>query len=137
MDEFIVWDKKFDRFLPEEDIAISSLGFIFELNEDGYFPKNVKDFTIHKAIGKTDIEGSKIYADSSIVEFEFFHNEAVPSLSKCLKGYFTYIDKILAFNIKVIGDEISSLNYSHFSRRTINLKIIGTLQENPELLKDN
>ena len=73
-------------------------------------------------IGKTDIEGNKIYADSSIVEF------STNDLG-WQKGYFSYNENGLnyQFNSK---DGALLTDWMEIK----NLKIIGTLQENKELL---
>jgi len=76
-------------------------------------------------IGKTDIEGEKIYADSSIVEF------ATNDLG-WQKGYFTYNENGLNYQF---NSKDGALLTDWMEIRS--LKVIGTLQENPELLGEN
>jgi len=131
MNEFIVWDNNYEKFshkvcgiLSDGSIAVFKEGHL-----SGIFYED--EYTIHYDIGKTDIEGKKIFAGSSIVEFEhMIFGEWVKRV-----GYFTYDDKFLSYEIVTKTGLIllyaMVLNESEIK----NLKIIGTLQEDKHLLK--
>ena len=151
--EFIVWDE--ENYFGEdnqfytreelkkvsEDFIVFNLDFISEdepfiltYMDDGEYTdgwKKVK-IKIFWGIGNTDIEGNNIYADSSI--FEFYYE--VKSTGKSIfvkRGYFYFDDYFLQYRIKDL-DSKRSYEFANGSRIR-NLKIISTLQENPELLK--
>ncbi len=139
MNEFIVWDKEIGVFIGEESFD-SMFGFYSidyrELKEG----MTKEDLIINQGqvlrptymmhlerfayIGKTDIEGNKIYADSSIVEF-------YSRLHGWQKGYFSYDCTSLSYRITLFND----MSVSFDNERETKFKITGTLQENPELLK--
>jgi hypothetical protein len=67
MNEFIVWDVKEVELIENEGLCIDENGKVRSsngvlLDEDSYKP--------FFYIGLTDIDGKKIYADCSIVEFD-------------------------------------------------------------------
>jgi len=84
-------------------------------------------------IGKTDIEDNKIYADSSIFEFDYDSLIGIVSYRK-LKGFFYFELKTLSYRIKLMhplffrGKDFNDLLYHN--RSMSNFKIIDTLQEN-------
>ena len=91
---------------------------------------NFKPISAHKLVRIDDTpQKNKIYADCSIVEFdiELSHKE------EKLKGIVTFSYDDMCYGIK------SNLgNFYEFTHYEIsNLKVIGTIQENQELLKDN
>ena len=134
MNEFIVWDKFNEVFYKRENFKSLKLFFsmIFSCIDGD------NGLTYHDYIGKTDIEGNKIYADSSIVRF-------VMSGSKknfTATGYFffhvyklSYEFRCLMLDNKKLGYERRDINWRHMLSNS--LKVIGTLQENPELLKED
>tara|TARA_R110000868_G_scaffold93996_1_gene259803 strand:- start:174 stop:557 length:384 start_codon:yes stop_codon:yes gene_type:complete len=78
-------------------------------------------------IGLKDVEDNKIYADSSIVEFEYIKSKH--------KGYFTWNNKTLSYdimvidwNFKILKNYSAPIGYSHLKMK--NFKIIDTIQEN-------
>ena len=85
-------------------------------------------------IGKTDIEGNKIYADSSIVELNFKPRFDIETTEYVI-GFFTFCTKELRYVIKVLNKHLfDTLYYDEYT--ILNLKIIDTLQENKlELLE--
>lgn len=124
MNEFIVWDDIEKDFVTNIDLDD------LELYNKGYSITFILGFSAHLQaftyIGKTDDTPSqnKIYADSSIVQFEYkgeIHN-----------GYFVWCEKHLGYKIEL---------FTGLTRRLIseikNLKVIGTLQQVNHLLEDN
>lgn len=76
-------------------------------------------------IGKTDIEGDKIYADSSIVEWIHQKNT--------YRGYFSFNKTYLRYEVCVFdGGDIQAVDYFYLGHNRF--KIIGTLQEDKHLL---
>ncbi|MCK4874810.1 MAG: hypothetical protein KAS26_03090 [Sulfurimonas sp.] len=158
MNEFIVWDKKSKKFrvvanilyntqsihdINKKDIEIKGVqlwGEPFnpreEDNPDILVRRWAKEFTIHNYIGKTDIEGNKIYADSSIVELRRIYRHF--GGDEILKGFFTFNKETSAYDF-ISSDEYGN-TIIHYNKNIIghisNLKIIGTLQENRELLNN-
>lgn len=127
MNEFIVWDKKFDRFLPEEDMAISSLGFIFTLGEDGYFPRNVGDCTIHNFIGMTDANNKKIYTDSSVLRMTINDEDGEHSHI----GYFSFNELLLMYEFKEPLGELTRIwRLEKLQPYSMRLETLDTMQEN-------
>lgn len=78
-------------------------------------------------VGLHDVEGKQIYADSSVVEFEF-----VGYLSKrhILRGYFIFDNEQLRYKIKIINKEWSKDFLIYDYKFCSNFKIIDTIQEN-------
>jgi len=74
-------------------------------------------------IGKTDIEGNKIYAECSIVEFMV--------LDCRYMGFFTYNARLLRYEL-----EVSEFGNSEYSNSIRDLKVKGTLQEDKHLLRE-
>jgi len=126
MNEFIVWDKKSESFRQIIKIDFVNIYFQLESESSDDYKVNLNDLTTHTYIGKTDINDKKIYADCSIVEFEY--NDDVFSYQAT--GYFTYDSEIASY---VLIDDAK--NIEQLSKKCVtNIKVIGTLQENPELL---
>lgn len=144
MYEFIAWDEKRKKMLRGDGQAevgiIAWSGDIFPIYKsstidgDYYSSADLDDYLFHRDIilfqdiGKTDDtpEQNKIYADSSIVEFDLIGTEK----DKKLRGYFTFNNQELIFDIFTYEGNYNLLMYD-----IRNLKVIGNLQENPELLK--
>lgn len=81
------------------------------------------DTKYFKDIGLKDINGKSIYADSSIVEFEYFDID--PKNTCILYGYFS-------FKQSELGYRVCTFDNSYFVSFTNirNFKIIDTIQEN-------
>lgn len=147
MNEFIVWDEDEQQFLTTKEIFDDTeLGF--DINKDGklslinfgvdeiFNPDgddynqcfrreiNIKTFNY---IGKTDIEGNKIYADSSIVEFVYRNNNS--------RAVIKWDDIQLTYDVEFRSG--FRARYADVYQEMFGLKVIGTLQENPELLKED
>ena len=153
MDEFIVWSNSGQRFLKINEFSVSMQGkiilfrggYIFDIVESG------QEYVLCRDIGKTDTEGSKIYAESSIVEFNYVAEDTK------LVGFFTFDSENLLYAIDVIslnGKDIKESDRNNFSdwwstkwnhkkqliyysedRIGIDFKIIGTLQDNNNSLQ--
>ena len=121
MNEFIVWDKvskKFtDRICLDANLIRNGISYSLKVEEEL--------FELFYPVGLTDINGKKIYADCSVVEL-------VDSESR---GVFFFDEKYLKFKFAFNGDKTTSLGMESFEK-TVQFRVIGTLQENPELLKD-
>jgi len=131
MNEFIVWDKLKEQFITER-IAVGINGVVIVFKDgkvrDFLIPEK---FSIHNYIGKTDDtpENNKIYADCSIVEFEY------GNIKNKLIGVFTFNIDELRYEIDIYNNtSYSCLNYDFEDMQ--NFKVIGTLQQNKHLLKD-
>jgi len=127
MKEFIVWDKKKNEFIDEHNVLVDGSGTnIHNFNRDSNVRFNrddKKELEILFAIGKDDINGNKIYADSSICMLE---------RSKSI-GTFFFDKKYLRYKFAFNGDKDVSLPMNDFEKDT-DFKIIGTLQEDKHLL---
>jgi len=140
MNEFIVWDETTKRFYYSDDEAyvlkeIDNVLHIVEM-DNFYNNKKIEESVIGKAlpyIGKTDDtpEKNKIYADCSIVEFQYYDGEDVKNLT----GYFYYCNEEMQYEIEIIKGDENSGKFDFFN--LIGLRIIGTLQQDKHLLKDN
>lgn len=119
MKDYIIWDNKEEKFIA--DLECSKYNETF-LNESSFF---VSRFSFFQKIGKKDINGKDIVADSSIVEFEFYNSE-----DKCelLKGFFYYSNYYLCYVFKTFcGNDIL---FASFAGRIRNIKAVDTIQEN-------
>ncbi|MFA5669904.1 MAG: YopX family protein [Candidatus Cloacimonas sp.] len=128
MNEFIVWCKNKNEWEADEcvltrDGKLIDIKYMKELN--------LENHTIYRYIGKTDIEGNKIYADCSIVEFEYYDMDVDSGWVKA-KSVITFDDEDLMYLIAIDGELCNFKQHD-----IVNLRVIGTLQENPELLGDN
>lgn len=128
MNEFIVWDKDIKIWIDESyPIFINGSGFLcIQRNDKQMVLEN--DCEVFKPIGITDINNKKIYADCSIVEFDYIKSD---NSIKKLWGYFSYNKKRLCYQFIISARE----RYDYTSIDIRNPKIIGTLQQNPELIK--
>jgi hypothetical protein len=143
MNEFVVWDKRFKIFANE-----LSDGYMIDLdNRIKIFKQNgihveSDELDLFEYIGKTDINGNKIYADSSIVEFEVINGcvcnilevECDCKYSKHI-GYFSYNSERLCYELIQTDSEEFNRIYLMFIDNIKNIKVIGTIQENKDLLK--
>lgn len=123
--KFIAWDKEKKAFiyLPETgDVELIQDSDFIEFD---YCKDQIEIF---QSTGKKDINGKTIYYDSSIVEFEFTDNFGVITL--------TGIIEFCESQMKVFVDVPLHGASLEFDNSTMsNFKIIGTIQENPELLE--
>lgn len=134
MNEFIVWNEEKKEFSKE-----------FLTNYDGdIIYRNVSlDNNTHKRfnyIGKTDINDKKIYADSSIVEFDYKGFEEIGTVTYKAIVKFDNVLGCYFFDVFSHADN-NGYNYNFLFPTVIyrvrNLKIIGTLQEDKHLLGDS
>ena len=124
MNEFIVWDEEDKCFIDN---------FVF----DEYLPLNEllkgdEIFKLFPYIGKKDINGKKIYADSSIVEFMLTRESQIGSMSNEFK---TKKRGFISFNVEKSSCEIKTLGdfkdiYNFIENEICDLKIIDTIQQN-------
>lgn len=95
---------------------------ILEYLEDEFkeINKNSRD------IGLKDINGKSIYADSSIVEFDYKYLSGL--VEKCI-GCFIYDKEELLYTIKLVGTPSENC-IDYLKSSMSNFKIIDTIQEN-------
>lgn len=123
MIKFTVWDKNLECF-RDGTLAFGYDDFEWVLlNESNEQIVSNYSGEIFNYIGKTDIEGKKIYADSSIVEYD-------SRLHGKQRGYFSYNRRDLRYELTLFN----GMKVSYAWKREWNLKIIGTLQEDKHLL---
>ena len=129
MNEFIVWYKPTQTFIKQEWVYGLEFdeGSLFNIRVEQLDDIDVDDCEIFYDIGKTDIDGNKIYADSSIVEFDIRLDHEISKK----KGFVAFSLDEMAYGLTV--DSGGFYEFTHYDIK--NLKIIGTLQENKELLK--
>ena len=118
MNEFIVWDKFNEVFYKRENFKTLKLFFsmIFSCIDGD------NGLTYHNYIEKTDIEGNKIYADSSVVKIAY----GLRSTRRVITGYFTYNKNSFKYDFIFLNGVAFELNLIIAS----NFKIIDNLQEN-------
>lgn len=109
---YIVWDKAKKEFLYNN---------VYSLNQDGkvcfmnVIHKNLQAF---QDIGIEDINNNPIYADCSIVEFEYLGDK--------YKGYFRYNNNFARYDLVLLSQKDTCVIDDNFQ----NFKIIDTIQEN-------
>lgn len=113
MSEYIFWDKFREKF--SEDLIVSGIT-VNEIFEE------CEDWKAFIYIGLNDISDNKIYADSSIVEFEYYIKE---QFFKGI-GYITYIKNLCCYCICTFNKLSTTIAETEF----LNFKIIDTIQEN-------
>ena len=136
MNEFIIWLKNEKRFLTNNDYdmyiredknSIANIG-IFNTLIEGNWNLDEENTTIHQYIGNDDTsEQNKIYADCSIVEFDF---KSISSDS--LQGIFKYSNNNLCYEIELLNVD-KEISFTYNSDLIKNLKVIGTIQEYLEI----
>lgn len=127
MNEFIVWDNDTNKFVDDIDTVryswSSNFREIIEAVENHH--------SIFPYIGKKDINGKKIYTDSSIVKFDKIFAGGGNRIAQ-LKGCFFYSKEDLRYRIRTEHSGIIDYDYKMIK----NLKVIGTLQQDKHLLGD-
>jgi len=111
VDEFIVWDEARKSFIDYEAIN--------EFNKP-----SLKDINVFAYIGLNDIDDKKIYADCSIIEFEFGTGGEYHKMT----GYFSYNNQTLRYEIKDVNKREAIYLWTGYIEKEI--KIIDTIQEN-------
>lgn len=124
MKEFIVWysngTDKFNKEFTLDDL-ISQLHY--DEICDSPLLKDYKVIEICQSVGLKDINNNKIYADCSIVEFEW----KISGFKKV--GYFYYSNEDLCYMAKGVSEYTSDVLF--YDKHTMkNFKIIDTIQEN-------
>lgn len=134
MNDFIVWysnninkDKFSIEFTLQELISQDHLDYI----SDSPLLVNYKIDSINDGIGLKDINGKSIYADSSIVEFDYLVDIENEFFQKRI-GIFYFEKTFLAYHISFLTGTNrkggNADNYNAFGMK--NFKIIDTIQEN-------
>jgi len=136
MNEFIVWSEVHKKFFDVDSVHFDEkIPNQIDFKEDGkttfeafalqYGYIKIEGCKLFSYIGKTDINNKNIYANSSVVEC-FINNE-----------YWRKCKIIFSVNrMAYVLKDINSNDVFTFYSNTIEfLKIVGTLQENPELME--
>ncbi len=137
MNEFIVWDIKSESFRQIIKIDFVNMYFQLESKSSDDYKVNLNDLTTHTYIHKTDIEGNKIYAESSIIEFDFLgfgEDKAVQ-----YQGFVKWNLERYRYDIEVFSHaDKDGDNYIFDLGKCIdrikNIKIVGTLQQNIKMI---
>lgn len=128
---------KFKAWLKEENCWADSVtvygdgSYSCELGDvGGEFSSEVVQYT-----NMNDKDGAEIYAGSSIFEFDYAGDPCTVKL----KGYFSFNEEYLMYVIKFETEPVykNIFEYCGKAHKITNLKVVGTLQENPELLEGN
>lgn len=119
MKDCIIWDKTDEKFRPKFQFR-KCVGFDLDGDLFNFETMEKLDYLeSFEGVGIEDIEGNKIYADSSIVEFENIGTKKI--------GYFNFNKTSLCYEII----HLPSMNGFAFEPRIMdNFKIIDTIQEN-------
>lgn len=126
MKKFRVWDSACNCFFKEHEVLLYGNGSMV-YRDGGY----INDGQVCDYIEKDDIEGNKIYADSSIVEFDRMSMNN-PELEEGVIAYIAYDNNRccydLCFGLEKDAPRISISDFTPFLRSEF--KIIDTIQEN-------
>lgn len=122
--EFIVWDKKSKKWATNSNIK----NYLWFSSSIVYKREDSKQFAFFNYVGKTDIEGNKIYADSSIVKVGYGKNSAT--------GVIRWNNKDSLYEFVEVDEDGTEFVMRLYNLKNEDFKIIGTLQENKELLND-
>ena len=138
MNEFIIWDKLSTRFGFGKVLQVKLNGNLYvefkdENGKEFYKYRTPKDIEILNYIGLDSVSGQKIYADSSIVEFDFLgFGELIPDIYtvfiKWNREKFRYDIQTLS-RVDKNGD-LYIFDLGKCIDRISNIKIIDTIQEN-------
>ena len=135
MREFITWDKKKKTFLEPEDFVIDNNSKVYKwLSDNTLKPFKENEVQLLKDIELKDIEGKSIYADCSVIEFDYLFDDG----KSHYKGYFTYDNENARYKIRAYEfskDKKVKINNTLWhipfeKSRVTNIKIIDTIQEN-------
>lgn len=120
VNKFIAWDKDRKEFVYDFTIYRGEA-----LIRGG---EMVENSSIHQDIGLKDINNKSIYADSSIVEFEYLDKKLE---SHYVVGHFYFNKTELKYWIKILKCETLKYgNIGFVNARLKSIKIIDTIQEN-------
>lgn len=122
MNEFIVWSKTNKKYLNGDEFVLDNTGNVYFWNNDNTLSP-FKRYELFNYIGINDINNNKIYADCSIVEFQWTNNFGNIQTDW---GVFRYDLDYLQY---LIYEENEDINKSSI-KDVFNLKIIDTIQEN-------
>lgn len=131
MKECVFWDSEDSKFINWEEVSFTKDkgdDFVIVMKEIDPICSEGRLYDSFDYIGLNDINNNKIYADCSIVEFDFLidGNGFTTFVWKKYKGYFYFCENTLSYKIKTFDNKKAS-----YSKRSVkNLKIIDTIQEN-------
>lgn len=117
MHEYIEWDNR------EKKFKTPMCGCGITINDFFDFYENSETFSIHKYIGKVDVNKKLIYENSSIVKISLFHKKSKNEI----KGFFVYDNSALCY---VIWDLEKEDFIDYDIKNMLYFEIIDTIQEN-------
>jgi hypothetical protein len=128
--EYCAWSRKWNRLIYKHDTE-----FEIDVNAGTVWQDSVDDENVDlmRCLELRDKYGKKIYEDCSILKFKFLEE-----LDKEIEfiGVFTFNDEDLRYEIDIYNNpRYVCLNYTG-NGVFRNFEVIGTKQENPELLKE-
>jgi len=115
MREFIVWDEEYEEFIDETECIFKD-GTLYR-NHDDYMHLVSDDLTMLWGIGKTDIEGKKVFSSSSIIEFIADTDD---------KYFVSWNKEKLNYSLYSLLDKTCLIDFFECE----NFKIVDTIQEN-------
>lgn len=129
---YIVWDINKKKFSTDVWYNIQPNGKLWRL-ESGEHIDCSNTHSIHYYINKNDINGEKIYENSSIISFSYWMGTRHVELN----GYFVYDSEKLLYKIELLNKD-KLYNCVEFSISSmIDIEIIDTIQENKLGLVEN
>ena len=125
MNEFIVWNKRSKAFIRGNDFKINHKGVLVD-----FMGLRVNSKSFFNYIGKKDINDKKIYAESSIIEFEWRESLKLDLMpTEHVKGYFYYNKNTLSYRLIPLNVGSERTEYCDLNKVS-NIKIIDSIQEN-------
>jgi len=127
IEDFIIWDKLNNQFLDCDLVN----GIVFCNGKFSYVSRRgaihndlfAEEVEFFSYVGIDDIDMQRVYADCSIVEFEWGQNK------HNIIGYFTYNKEYLCYEIIMINAQ-KGKSMCYAPHNCFNIKIIDTIQEN-------
>ena len=126
MKECIFWDSEDSKFINWEEVSFTKDkgdDFVIVIKEIDHIYSSARLYDSFDYIGLNDINNNKIYADCSIVEFQWVNGFGNIQTDW---GVFKYDLDYLQY---LIYEENEDINKSSI-KEVFNIKIIDTIQEN-------
>lgn len=115
-----VYDKERKEY-SDKGFSLDQYGILYVLDEDGYWEEASDRYVIELSTGLEDKNGKVIY-EGDIVEFGL--------VGKPERGYVAYADEYASYEVYSKRHFIFGGLFGHAG------KVIGNINENPELLKE-
>lgn len=136
MKECVFWDSEDSKFINWEEVSFTKDkgdDFVIVIKEIDHIYSSTRLYDSFDYIGLNDISNNKIYADCSIVEFDFLgFGEPTPD---SYKAFVKWNKERFRYDIQTLSrvDKNNNLYVFDLGRcidRISNIKIIDTIQEN-------